>query len=167
MILADGDSTDITGYNLFLYQNHAQFILNVGGWNSCWAHGTTNVYDNSWHYLVGTFAGAGGAAKIYVDGALQASSYRCPNQATNYGTSPAGEIGWKLKHQNNDDFSGAIDEARVSPTALSPDWIATEYNNQGLHQPSTVLSPGRFLQASRVRAARILLWAQLGPSPSS
>src|SRR5262249_37663693 len=95
MIVSDGDSTGTSGYNLFLQngsnQGVAAFILNVGGWGTCYSVGTTNLKDNAWHYMVGSYTGAGGTINIYVDGVLQAST-SCPNQTTNYGTSPRGEI---------------------------------------------------------------------------
>jgi hypothetical protein len=41
-----------------------------------------------------------------------------------------GPISWP-----NNYFTGIVDEARVSDTTRSADWIATEYNNQS--SPST------------------------------
>ncbi len=68
MVISDGDSTGITGYNLFLLnqanQGVAAFILNVGGWGPCYSVGTTNLKDNAWHYIVGSYTGAGGTNNI-------------------------------------------------------------------------------------------------------
>jgi RHS repeat-associated protein len=100
------------------------------------------VNDNIWHYLVGTYAGPGGAIDIYVDGVLWGTT-TCANQPTNFGGNGtyAGEIGWKLDHGSNDDFNGAIDEVRFASTALSADWIKTEYNNQNNPTPYITVGP--------------------------
>ena len=137
-IVANSNSTGLDGYGLYLYNyDYASFTLNVGGsFTYCFAEGAA-INDNNWHYVVGTYAGAGGAVTMYVDNYAPQTS-TCPNSATTYGSSPATEIGWKLDHGSNDDFNGVIDEVRISPTVLSGSRIATEYLSQS--SPSTFFS---------------------------
>jgi Concanavalin A-like lectin/glucanases superfamily/IPT/TIG domain len=110
----------------------------MGSYDGSFALGTTNLKDNTWHYIAGSYT-PGGTINIYVDGTLQTNS-SCPNQSTNYGTSPRGEIGSENVSGNTVYFNGVIDEVRVSSISRSADWITTEYNNQS--SPSTFYTIG-------------------------
>ncbi len=127
MIVTDGDSTGLTGYNLYLSnpggQGVADFIVkDSGGWGTCSAPGTTNLKDNLWHHVAGVYNGT--AIQIYVDGTLQ-NTVTCGAGPINYGASPAGEIAKKIDAGINDYFNGAIDDVRVYNTALSAAAIAS------------------------------------------
>jgi hypothetical protein len=88
-----------------------------------------NFQMNTWYYLVGVMDGA--TMRLYINGSEAASG-------------PLGEdignSGADLMVANRGDLVlpayGDIDEARISNTARSADWIATEYNNQS--------APGNF-----------------------
>jgi len=89
---------------------------------------TTNTYnDNAWHHVVGTYAGTDASGvTIYVDGsAVALTNVLNTDPGTLVDNSTL--IGKRADgiYQN-----GIIDEARLSNTARSADWIATEYNNQ-------------------------------------
>src|SRR5208283_3165942 len=138
MIVSAGNVTGVTGYNLYLTSGeYPSFIVKEGSnsWGSCQVQGAKALNDSSWHLVTGVYSGT--SIAIYVDGAV-ANTTSCANLSINYGNGPAGEIGWKLDAASNDDFNGVIDEVRVSNTARSADWIATEYNNQSA--PSTFYS---------------------------
>lgn len=156
-ILAEGDSSGVTGYNLFLENYHyPAFIIDANTWGGCFAESSTSITDNNWHYVVGTYAGGDGTISVYVDGALKASS-TCPASPTLYGTSPQGEIGRKLSSSEGSVyFNGVIDEVRLATTALSAGWIATEYNNQN--------SPSSFYSVSSATAASAPSLSTVSPS---
>lgn len=85
---------------------------------------TTAMANGTWYHIVGTYDGA--TQKIYVNGALEASRART-GSVSDYGQALA--IG-KSGIDNNSNFDGAVDEARVSSTARSADWIKLCYANQ-------------------------------------
>jgi hypothetical protein len=100
------------------------------------ATGTTNINDNAWHHVVGTYDG--NDIKVYVDGVLEETD-----------SSPSGDlpintgnvrIGTDYQGTPANFFSGQIDEARISSNVLSADWIATEYNNQ--NEPAKFIMKG-------------------------
>jgi RHS repeat-associated protein len=152
-ILADGDSSGVTGYNLYLWNSHyPAFIVDANTWGGCFVDSSSSITDNLWHYVVGTYAGGGGAIKIYVDGVLKATS-TCPGSPILYTASTSGfvypqaEIGRKLSpSQSTVYFNGVIDEVRLSALTLSPDWIATEYNSQ--NSPSSFYAIGSAVSSS-------------------
>jgi hypothetical protein len=82
-----------------------------------------NTLSTGWHYV--TAVGAGAATTYYIDGArVGAVSFKSNAQITYLGNYQGGSQQW-----------GKVDEARISNTARSADWIATEFNNQ--NSPST------------------------------
>jgi hypothetical protein len=117
------------GYALQLYYSTPVFGANGGGYYSVSAR---NITSNVWHHIVGTRSGT--RLSIYVDGVLA-------NTATGANSTPAnnvlniGDYGGTGEY-----FSGTLDEIRVSNTARSADWVATEYQNQ--FSPSTFYSVG-------------------------
>jgi hypothetical protein len=93
------------------------------------------IASNTWYYCVGVADITNGVKSIYVNGALAATG-----NFTGWGTdagnsSMAGEV---AAGETGNRLQGDIDEVRVANTALSADWIATEYNNQS--SPSTFYS---------------------------
>ncbi len=95
---------------------------------------SASVPTGSWTHIVGA-SDSSGNLKLYVNGVLSSSSsqsfYNLDSlmRAYSLGGHPT------LSGYN---FNGGLDEARVSNTARSADWIATEYNNQ--NSPSTFYS---------------------------
>jgi hypothetical protein len=89
---------------------------------------------NTFYHVVGTYNGSIG--KIYVNGAVQSGSFS--------GASAIGSNGANLnigrRANNNNYWNGGLDEVRVSNIVRSPDWIATEYNNQ--NNPGNIGSAG-------------------------
>jgi RHS repeat-associated protein len=156
-IISDA-SNGTSGYNLYLANYHyPAFILDVGGWNSCYALSSTSLTDGNWHYVVGTYSGPGGTVKIYIDGSLSATSGACSNTSTTYGSPSDGEIGWKAGNASTTYFTGTLDEARITGSALSAGWIATEYNNQ--HSPSTFYSVSSASQSGSGSSPTITDWS--------
>ena len=85
-----------------------------------------NTLSNGWHYL--TAVGSGSGTTYYIDGAkVGAITFRSNSQVSYLGNYQGGGQQW-----------GKTDEIRVSTTARSADWIASEYNNQS--SPATFYS---------------------------
>jgi hypothetical protein len=104
-------------------------------------HGTgslvTTISSGTWHHLVGTFDGA--TWKLYLDGTSLGSNADSTAPINNSVHVFAGALGANTGSPFFN-FDGLLDELRVSNTARSADWIATEYNNQS--NPSAFLSVG-------------------------
>jgi RHS repeat-associated protein len=88
----------------------------------------------AWTHLVGTYDGSN--LKIYLNGSLDSQTSATgnivsTNQNMVIGADTAG---------GGENFNGIMDEVRISDSARSADWIATEYNNQS--SPSTFYSVG-------------------------
>jgi hypothetical protein len=85
----------------------------------------SNFNDGEWHYVVCT-ATSTGTMTMYLDGTSV-------NSTSWDGTSTTGtndlHFG-KAVETITQEFSGDIDEVRVSNIACSADWVRTEYNNQ-------------------------------------
>ena len=102
---------------------------------------TEHVYDNGpawtadqWYHYAATYV-PGGRSKVYVDGV------EVVDEASAAGTRITNNASLVIGSSNaNEEADGVIDEARMSATARSADWIATEYNNQST--PSAYLAFG-------------------------
>ncbi len=121
------------GYQMYLHQD------SVDSWGgevrSAGTSGAlseaTNIADGSWHFVVMKRSGA----NVY--------AFRNGAQV-NSNAAPTGDLSntnnlFMGKRSDSDDYYGGFeDEVRISATARSDDWIATEYNNQS--SPSTFFS---------------------------
>ena len=91
------------------------------------------VNDGKWHLAYYTSDGT--TQNLYLDGKLQIFAFAGDNSNAHYFFGTDFTWGWAQSNWNWFYLSGAIDETRISNTALSADWIATEYANQS--SPST------------------------------
>jgi len=96
-----------------------------------------NVNDLNWHYVAATYSDAAGAVTFYVDGAPVPAMSSTGSMV--FHGNIANGVGFSLVPFQSYQFQGTIDEARVSKTARSADWIATEYHSQS--NPSSFYSP--------------------------
>jgi hypothetical protein len=90
------------------------------------------IANNTWYYCVAVADISNGMKYIYVNGVLVASASFTgwstdAGDASLAGETAAGETGNRL--------NGMLDEVRIAKTALSANWLLTEYNNQS--SPST------------------------------
>jgi len=105
-------------------------------------YSTPTINDNSWHHVVGTWAGSGSAVtpsqfSIYIDGSPVSMT------AVTTGTSPlpplSGLSGYGTRIAQHEPwgtyFQGTLDEVRISSTTLSANRIRTEFNNE--NSPAT------------------------------
>jgi hypothetical protein len=124
----DGNFREIlrnsTGNHFLIQTSGNTWGFTVGGSTYADAGNPAAVSGN--HFLVGTFDGTNN--KFYLDGTL----------VNTYADAAANDSAHVMDIGTVDGsqlFGGWIDEARVSTTNRSADWIATEYHNQ--NSPST------------------------------
>jgi len=85
-----------------------------------------NIVNNSWHYFTAIADTTGLTKKIYVNGVKVAIGAFVNAWGTENGNcSIAGET---AGGETGNRLNGRIDEVHVAKTALSADWILTEYN---------------------------------------
>ena len=126
--------------------------------------GNTAISDTTtWHYAAITKNGT--TWTIYVDGALDASTY------SGY-TQESATSGLSIGRDSFDALTIAanLDEAHVSNIARSADWINTEYNNQNAPQGfSTLGAETAAGGAATVTMTPIIMWsyAETDRSPHS
>ncbi|TYP93828.1 conserved repeat domain-containing protein [Fodinibius salinus] len=98
------------------YGNNYSFILNGSYFQS-----NTSSSTGSWQYL--TFIKDNNGRNIYINSSLDATDGNSPPIQSNNSV-------LKLSGTGALAFDGRLDEVRISNTARSADWIATQYNNQ-------------------------------------
>lgn len=121
--LNDGGGGNVTG-----------MFYNGSSWVSTSA--AVNLTGTGWHHVAYTFDDAANAQRLYIDGALAASTSWTPSISYAFGTNT--HIG---KHGNGDtnmDFVGRIDEARIYSRALTVSEIAALATDQNLQDTDTV-----------------------------
>lgn len=99
------------------------------------ANGSTSINDGVWHYIVGTYNGSNSRI-VYVDGASNGSDAGSLTSTATLATLAIGadvNLGAFL-------CDCSTDEVRVTVGVRGPDWIATEFNNQG--SPATFYAVG-------------------------
>lgn len=107
-----------------LNNGHLEFIVFTSSGNHSVVSNTL-VADGTWRHLAGSWDGE--TVRLYVDGALDASSpYSGSLQS---GQSNDLLIG-RGENNSPDYFRGDLDEIRLSRTARSADWIQAGYQNQ-------------------------------------
>jgi len=113
----------------------AVYVADTGGTVSSYdGTGSHTLSTGTWYYLTFTYA-ASGSLIGYVNGAVD-DSVAATALGLNGGASKTFVIGSTIDFFPRN-FSGSMDEVRVSSVARSADWILAEYNNQS--------SPGTFL----------------------
>jgi hypothetical protein len=135
----------LDGYQLFYYGQdpsppnpsvigRVQFLVRAGGPSSStskgidWdlASGFTNVADNNWHHIAGTYDGQ--EIKVYVDGQLQGTTaYTGGITYTNPAPGPL-SIGRRECNCPNGYYEGLIDEVEIFDHALTQPEIQAIYN---------------------------------------
>ena len=108
-------------------EEHSDFFVCLGasGGQVC-KSAPANYFDGNWHLLTFTYNNTTGVWTWYMDG----SPVRTLTQMVTIAQSPANlEIGvgtWS----GNDRWDGSLEDLRISSTAHSVGWVATEYQNQ-------------------------------------
>jgi RHS repeat-associated protein len=93
------------------------------------------AFNSNWHHLVGVYSGGNLTAttgRIYLDGVLVSNAFSAGAPSI---TTTEFKIGGIPTVTSCCAFNGSVDEVRVSSSARSGDWVATEFANQS--SPST------------------------------
>jgi RHS repeat-associated protein len=135
---ADGSwNSPFVSYSVGMNNNTQgiSFQIANGGVGAVVASSST-IPLNSWSHVVGTFDSSTHLENLYLNG-VQNGSVTNNGSAIDYGTSQDLTIGQRSPYSPGEGWNGVLDEVRISSVSRSPDWIATEYNNQS--------SPAAFL----------------------
>ncbi len=121
-------STGAVNFHLFLYGSTNAGKVGIGnGYGYGTLLGTSNVGDGAWHNIIGVYEGAGGLARIYVDGVQQTSGVL--STTPNTGTGTAWQIG-RFQAAGPQPFRGAMDDVRIYNRALTSADVQAIYNGQ-------------------------------------
>jgi hypothetical protein len=100
------------------------FGVSTGGSGSLTSITGGSLLAGGWTHIVGVYDGS--SIKLFVNGSQVSSSSETGNIASS-GTPLVIGADTEISSEY---FNGALDEARISNSARSADWVATEYNNQ-------------------------------------
>lgn len=123
-------------FNIFVHGNgRLGFSTRGSSINDSYAGAIGDLNDGNWHYVVGVYDGTN--KFLYIDGVLSLTVIN-PHGGASLGTGlnrfgfigDGSEASTFNGNRNNKYYDGAYDEVRLLNSALSTDWIATEYNNQ-------------------------------------
>jgi hypothetical protein len=98
-------------------------------------NGQRELFDGSFHYLVGVADSSNNVLRFYVNGVEEKSQPYTGSSRTGTATLRIGQ-----GFQGGQEFEGTVDEVRVQATDRSAEWIETEFNNQD--NPGNVGSAG-------------------------
>ncbi|MDP2642701.1 MAG: DUF2341 domain-containing protein [Candidatus Peregrinibacteria bacterium] len=130
------------GYTLSLIYGSPKRVINIiqSETNSKAVYPMSNasVNDGKWHLVTGTYDQK--SIKIYIDGAFEKEltlTGKIQKQAVSLFIGQIQYVGLPyVRYQ----YYGLMDEVRVSPKAMSTEWIRTEFENQ--NSPETFYSVG-------------------------
>ncbi len=141
-----GSSGTRQGYNLVMFDtswgNNYWFFEIWQASSNYRAYGSSSVSDGNWHYIVGSRSGS--TLYAFQDGVQTAAQSGAGYNGTLSNPIPL-EFGdcsnCNANGTKDRNYIGGLDEVRISKTALSADWVKTEYNNQGWPDKATTPSP--------------------------
>ncbi|MSQ02750.1 MAG: LamG domain-containing protein [Myxococcales bacterium] len=97
--------------NVFnLSENVDEQVVFIIGEESVGASSPFSLMDGQLHHVAGSYDGALGSAKLFIDGALVGSS----GEAAFVGDSPADQVQFGCAKANTEAFYGVLDELRIS-----------------------------------------------------
>jgi len=102
---------------------------------------SVDVLDNSWHYFGFTFDASESELFLYIDGVVDGTPTKTLDDAITalHATTADGIIGARLNNGAIElEFTGLIDEVRISDEVRTIGWIGTTFNNQD--DPTTFYS---------------------------
>ncbi len=120
------DADPYMRYGLWRVNGSSQvaFGVSTGGSGSLTSVTGGSLLAGGWTHIVGIYDGS--SIKLFANGSQVSSSSETGNIASS--TTPF-VIGSDTEI-SSEYFNGVLDEARISNSARSADWVATEYNNQ-------------------------------------
>jgi hypothetical protein len=112
----------------FISSTNVSFSVRSVTGESYRVNGTSNLYDNNWHHIVGVKDAATNQLRIYVDGVLE--NTLSANYSSGFGSSTATlNIGWRNVAGQENFYNGSIDEVAIYDRALSSNVITQHYAN--------------------------------------
>jgi RHS repeat-associated protein len=124
---------DYPGWSLGLNGGSPEFALPA---DNLWFSSGASLNPGTWSYVTVTLSGTGGAggtatpqATMYVNGQLVGTVAGNPGPIPDDSATVA-YVGAAPSAFGSNTVTGSEDEFRISNIIRSPDWIATEYNNQ-------------------------------------
>lgn len=129
------DNGNIVSQYIGILNNSGTTVVNFARDRHCVgevAVASSGISTNTWYHAVYTYNNTN--VRGYLDGSIVGTS----GTATGNGTCAGFYLdGYNLlgNTRNQEYLNGLVDEARITTTVLSADWITTEYNNQS--SPST------------------------------
>jgi len=127
------------GYRICFNGNTINASIKTSGYNDLFFN---NPQNNTFYHIVATFKKDNDMV-LYVDGVNVSSRVPISGNISNV----VQDVFVGYQQIAGDSFNGSIDEVRISDTARSADWIATEYNNQSISL-KTESTPTGFLSLS-------------------
>jgi hypothetical protein len=131
----DKANTDTNGWAFYVNNidvTGSLTFVHVGSTNySKWITAASTITLNSWNHVAVTFnkSNINNTPLVYING--QSKSLTKPQSATgSYATDASYSVYIGNNPGQTRTFAGRIDEAHLSTTTRSADWIITEYNNQ-------------------------------------
>lgn len=128
MIVSKGyDDGSAIPYDLALAPEDFYDSAGFGVWDGIWhlTGGTTEIYNDEWYFVVGTYDGAN--LNIYINGQLEGSLPHSGPIASNTANFIIGGGDWGPTYGMGYGFNGLIDEVAVFDSALSPVEVASLY----------------------------------------
>jgi hypothetical protein len=139
-LVSDRSHSGWPGVGLEFTYDH-QWLFGVGtSGNYNYTQIVVTATANGWQHLVGTWDGT--TVKVYRNGTLAGSNSQAYS-VSNSGYSTKIFVDGAVSSYYN--FDGMIDEVRISNSARSADWVATEYNN--MNSPGSFYSLGAETQS--------------------
>jgi len=114
--------------NIFLRNESATTVLNVN------SSGT--VFNSAWNMV--TWTENNGSGTFYINGLKDSTDNYTPTSSYVFVNDAFGS-GWRSNGTINP-YTGSMDELELASSTFTPQWIATEYNNQ--NSPGTFYSVG-------------------------
>jgi RHS repeat-associated protein len=140
------------------FEVNGENIAAVTGDDSCGSNTTRVSLTNSflskqWHHVTATWDSSAGILTSYYDGKPAGAG------SDSLWPSNFGHVQIGLGYDANRFWQGQVDEVRMSTVNRSPDWVATEYNNQS--------SPATFYAAGPENAPFLVSLAPFTGSPGT
>ena len=143
--VADKSNSNVNGgggWGFATYTNNVMtFRKGFATTHGAWRTPAGSVTLNGWNHVAVTYThGVGNDPVIYINGVSQGiTEFSTPVGAAQSDAARTMTLG-NLAGAQSRTFDGIIDEVRVAKTIRSPEWILTEYRNQG--NPSGFISLG-------------------------
>jgi photosystem II stability/assembly factor-like uncharacterized protein len=126
-IVCKVDASSFWSYSLYVETDNRLTFVWENDSQPYYAVYNTSLSPDTWYHVVGIRDGTGPNLRIFINGSDSATT---PDSAPGTLRNTDGHLRIGARDFGWDHIDGVVDEVRLSNIARSPDWIATEYNNQ-------------------------------------